>query len=340
MPITIQTQDLAQYPVTNLKSKAHLLNGIVKVESYNFSVTENIWGDDKINPGIMQVLHAAFQNHWNVSLSPDLIWQTICHGVAVHIKENAEKLRNKFVNFDGKKEIIIQANDFTKGDHNNNWQRLFPEFESAIKDYIGDKTDLLVANFSTTTPLLKACNQVMLMDGMSKYLDYTVMTKCGIPAITLTGEVGDWKDIADRVRKLEALDIGLEFWTKHLIPFVDQFVAAFENPDLSFWKSIYKFQSHSGTENVSGQVTALYPYLLVKSNTYIQSKFDAFIETKMVFAFGVSTNQIPATVSDVPFVWDYLGKEIFMTFRAGVLGTAIENETSKPVFGWIVSEMV
>jgi hypothetical protein len=39
----------------------------------------------------------AYTQHHGLVLSPDVIWNTIASGAAVHIKQNAEAMRDKFV---------------------------------------------------------------------------------------------------------------------------------------------------------------------------------------------------------------------------------------------------
>ena len=54
----------------------------------------------------------AFYDHLPLILTPDIIWYCISNGLAIHINENSEELRKKFVNHNGKKELIVVRNDF------------------------------------------------------------------------------------------------------------------------------------------------------------------------------------------------------------------------------------
>lgn len=66
-------------------------------------------------PGIVSVftkqnlfakaVHSAFFDHHPLILSPDIIWLTIAQGLAHHIDQNAETLRDKFVYHEGKKDL-------------------------------------------------------------------------------------------------------------------------------------------------------------------------------------------------------------------------------------------
>lgn len=48
----------------------------------------------------------AFKEHRPLIISPDHIWLLILQAFAVHVRQNAEELRHKFVAHDGKKELI------------------------------------------------------------------------------------------------------------------------------------------------------------------------------------------------------------------------------------------
>ena len=52
---------------------------------------------------ILQGFYSAYENHLPICLTPDIIWLLIVQGFSQHVNYNAEKLREKFVNFEGKK---------------------------------------------------------------------------------------------------------------------------------------------------------------------------------------------------------------------------------------------
>jgi len=53
--------------------------------------------------GLFATIFEAFAKHYNLALKPDHLWQVILEGFAIHVKNNAEELRSKFVSFEGKK---------------------------------------------------------------------------------------------------------------------------------------------------------------------------------------------------------------------------------------------
>jgi hypothetical protein len=62
----------------------------------------------------------------------------------------------------------------------------------------GNVRELVECNFSCTGPVELTASQVALMDAMSPYFHYEMLCICGIPEVTLTGTVDDWKKVKGR----------------------------------------------------------------------------------------------------------------------------------------------
>ena len=180
----------------------------------------------------------AFNDHRRLTLSPDAIWLLIAQGFANHVNANAETLRRRLVNHQGKLEIEVRRDDFVKDSPENPWPEVFEEFAAHIRRHIGEEThELLRPTFSTTGPTEQAAADIVLLDTMQSYFDYVLLSFCGIPAITLEGTVADWQSIARRARDLARFDLG--WWIDVLTPILDQFVeAASGRADRRFWQSI------------------------------------------------------------------------------------------------------
>ena len=79
-----------------------------------------------------------------------------------------EKLRTKFVSFDGMKELFVNTDTygFEKGKQND-WTKVFSNFSKQIKEYIGEGNySNLIPKFTTTTPLSTAIHELGLMNAM------------------------------------------------------------------------------------------------------------------------------------------------------------------------------
>jgi hypothetical protein len=279
-------------------------------------------------------VHEAFAHHYPLTLSPDDVWIAIIQAFAIHVSENSEALRGQFVRHEGKAVLRVRRDNFVKGSPENDWPGCFMEFSNQIAGYIGKKRDLVVSAFSTTGPVEWAVSEVVLMGAMKNYFDYRVMTKCGIPEITLLGSTEDWKFL--RLRASQFSEFDLDWWTKELIPVLDHFVRASEGrPDPRFWEGIYKEQSMSGGDRINGWISVFFPYL-VQNKVY--SRNNDLLGTRN---WGVTADQFPGGMTEVPFTWEYLGSEIQMGFAGGFVGIHQEEDSLavRPVLGWTVTEI-
>lgn len=292
-----------------------------------------------MNP-FVGAIHHAYEDHFPLVLSPDDVWTVIAQGFATHVNENTEALRDRFVRHQGQEVLKVRRDSFVKGSPNNDWQGCFGEFSDQIADRIGKQRDLLVADFLTTGPIEQAATEVILMGAMKGYFKYEVHTKCGIPNVTLLGPTADWKIIRRRAEQFTEYD--LEWWTKALLPVLDQFVAASSgNPDMNFWQQLYKVYNGSGGATVSGHVNAFFPYLHREpwgehAEVYVNKHVGV---SKDMAWTGPGINNFPLGMTKVPFVWDYLGTRIDMNFAGGFVGIAQDPETLavSPAIGWTVS---
>ena len=190
---------------------------------------------------LVQAVHLAYSDHLPLNLSPDMIWYAISSGVACHINLNAEQLRDKFVNHQGKKRIEVRRDDFVIN-RPNPWNEVIDEF--CVK--IGENTkteiaDTMQANFSTTSKDARVVSQIVLMDAMQKYFEYYFSTLCGIPEIRLSGDKQDWEKLKAKAKTVSEIIPELDAWWKALMPIVQQFIDVFDDKvDEKFWNEIYK----------------------------------------------------------------------------------------------------
>lgn len=282
-----------------------------------------------IKNGFLNTIHTAFDQHLPLVLSPDDVWVAIAQGFANHVNANAEDLRYMFVQHEGKKNIEIQRDGFRKGSPDNDWMGGFSEFSDKIAEYIGKKRDLIVSEFSTTGLVERAASEVVLMDAMQSYFSYSCRTACGIPNVTLLGTVEDWSKVEAKAAALS--EFKCEEWIKVLSPVLAQFTAAAQgNPDLTFWKSIYKDGGGSGGPYVSGWVNAFFPYLAKGRKNRDLSGTN----------YCNHTDAYPSGLSSVPFVWHYFATDYEMQFLGGFVGMSQDPSTLavRPALGWAVAD--
>eukprot|EP01084_Bolivina_argentea_P206380 352385_1 len=78
--------------------------------------------------GFIIAIEIAYFLHYPLKLSPSHIWLLITQSIGMHINANAEKLRDKFVHHQGKKDLIVRRPDFVKGSPNNKWHEVIQQF--------------------------------------------------------------------------------------------------------------------------------------------------------------------------------------------------------------------
>lgn len=296
------------------------------------------WTRSPMNP-FLGTLHAAFDQHYPVAISPDDVWLCIAQGFALHVNANAGELRKQFVAHEGKL-LLTHENKYTKGSPDNDWTESFSWFSDQIRERVGKKRDLIVSGFSTTGPIEKAASEIVLMEAMQHFFEYRELTLCGIPQVTLLGTVDDWKSI--RTRTMALSEFGLTWWTDSLIPVLDQFIlAAQDKPNMDFWPSFYKWENGSGGPHISGFVNRFFPYIKDKDAKDYTRKNPMLSETVGNRYRGLGVDNFPIGLSVVPFTWDYYGTEYNMEFLGGFTGT-VQNPHSLEVqtaIGWAVRDV-
>jgi hypothetical protein len=309
-------------------------------------------------PGFHTLLAAAdlaYRRHLPLVLTPDAIWLTVAQGFARHLNNHAATLRKRFVAHEGPAVIAVRRDDFVRGAAENPWAEVWPAFSEQIKGHIGAGSHgLIVADFSTTGATERAASEVVLMDGMQSYFSYRFVTRCGIPAVTLEGTVGDWEEVHRRVGRLAPFD--LKWWTDAVQPITAEFVRAAQGrPTRSFWKGLYKEEDSSGGPYVSGWLVRLLPYLKRRAfkcrvpgdySTGYRTPWETTARNFLLeeppgegrLFHGVTHDALPSSASLVPFVWDYLGTDYDYQFVAGVLTITQDRGTGavRPRVGWAV----
>jgi hypothetical protein len=351
-PVTIG-KELLPTEKANVSIEKLLGTSIESCDTYQVDVVEQ--------PGFHSLIAAAnlaYQHHFPLVLSPDILWLTLAQGLANHVNNHAEKMRHRFVAHEGKKLIQVRRDDFVKGSPENPWAEVWPEFSSAIQKAIGLENHALILNdFSTTGSTERAASEVVLMDCVQSYFDYEFITMCGIPEITLEGTVEDWEKIHEKVQQLAQFD--LKWWTDDVRQITAEFVRAAQgDANQPFWRAVYKKQDGSGGPYTSGWLMRLLPYLkqrefkLARKGDY-KSGYHTPWQTTLKNPWvgkpllqgperfgGITDCQLPASASQVPFVWDYLGQKFDYRFVAGVLTVTQEKESRaiRPRIGWAVRQ--
>lgn len=293
----------------------------------------NYTGRAICNSSVHQLYSAvglAFHQHRPLVLSPDIIWLTIAQGLSAHINQDPEKHRDKFVSHQGQKQITIRRDDFVPGTLENPWQETFTEFGLAIREDIGNSLyQLIVSNFSTTGAVERAASEIALMETVSAFFSYDLVTLCGIPRVTLEGTVLDWVELAAKVDSLQKF-CDTEFWVPALQNIAKQLVNTAEGEvDRSFWLDMYKVDNMSGGPYIDGWISHLIPYV------------NGGEKNPCLRGGSITESQMPTGISKVPFVWDNLGEQTQYEFLSGMVAVQQNPDTLalRPKIGWAVRKL-
>lgn len=276
-------------------------------------------------------IHLAFETHRPLLLTPDAVWLCIAQGLATHVDQNAETLRARLVRHAGKLELEERRDDFVPGSPDNDWPAAIAGLTAKIREHLGGRADLFVADFSTTGPLERTASQVALMGAMRQYFSYSVATMCGIPEITLAGRPEDWASIRRRIAAFAELD--LEWWTKKLDPVMAKIEATSRGTiDREFWKALYKIDRASGGDRSCGWINTLFPYV---GDPPRRSSFPPVDAGPFQ---GHKLSDYPAGRTRVPFTWRILDERVAMELVAGLFGVTEDDAGRLGVTaGWLVA---
>ena len=226
-------------------------NEPLEILHYNFDTEETQFFNYK-KKSLIAGLVLAYKNHYPITISPDMIWILILQGYSRFMEKYFELVREKYVHFEGKKNICInRLGIFPEEATKETWEGIINEIVEEIEKHIGKEiSSNLQSDFSTTNPVTLATSQVSIMSAMKQYFVFKVlMGGCGISSITLEGSLDDWKKIKSKLEFLSSK--ALKWWTKHLIPIIDNIIETKEYYDknkkinnelIDFWKGMIKLK--------------------------------------------------------------------------------------------------
>jgi hypothetical protein len=157
------------------------------------------------NVPILEGFYTAHTNHYPIRIKPDDIWLLIVQAFSHHVNINSESLRNMFVNFSGKKRLVVK---YPLSDISLVNKKILEDFSEQInkqmKQYLGEKLlNILTPNYSTTDYDSLIVCKISIMGAFKKFFDYTMdLCGCGIPYIILEGTADDYEKIKSKAQFL------------------------------------------------------------------------------------------------------------------------------------------
>ena len=326
-----------------VENQYHLDNYCVLGASPNF-YTSKVYTKGINN--ILQGFYSAYENHLPIRLTPDIIWLLIVQGFSHHVNYNSKELREKFVNFEGKKklEIIIPKYHSYKQMKSEDYAELFENLTEKIKENVGEELiNTIDFNFSTSNEITKVVGYASIMSSLKKFFEFRGFCHmCNYPYIILEGKLEDWESILKKTKDLSKYD--LERWTSMLeIPLKEIIETKKGNINKQFWKSIlypdkidekieideYKYKTIQ-VDGINGWLLTFFPYYIDGYFRYTNS-----IKTKDLW-------RIPEKILKTPLLMksDDEG-ETPMIIYSGFLGMKVDKEKNNLVtaeIGWYVKE--
>ena len=288
--------------------------------------------------GLVDVAATAYNQHHDLVWRPDDVWQAILTQFSLYVMNNAEALRDKFVDFQGKRELtILTVGTLYTVDFGDIAKRMVDE--QIIKN-IKDPTiaEWILPKFTTTTNNDRIVASVTMMATLKEYFQYSVMTLCGLPSITLLGSVDDWKLLRHRVDRLLEFDNqggDMNKWHRLLTGVLDEFIKTKSGvANIEFWQKMYDFYSGSGTESISGWISVF--AVFDKDGIWHGDKTKHPRRTKSDWPV-IETSLVPSGAISVPVHIDDNGVEYEGCMMAGQFAFDGEGTSVRPRSDWCIA---
>ena len=277
----------------------------------------------------------AYAKHYPITLSPDIVWLLILQGFSRFVDFNAEKLREHFVKFEGKKKIKVVCDIHSPECSRKHWEQVISQFCDEISKDIGkDLINNITPNFTTTTQTSLTACQLTIMATFKKYFWYdAVGATCGIPYVILEGTLEDWKKVKEKCRVLAENQLP---WADKLDSIIDEFINAKEGKiNKEFWRTMVRRKDGTGSYDpdiYTGWFTYFFPY------NELGNYFNGRIRT---------TTKTATELLTCPLTLDVVGLDgltIIATYNlnllSGFVGVSQDPKTLslKPEIGWIVED--
>ncbi|KAM9985542.1 hypothetical protein ACTFIZ_009090 [Dictyostelium cf. discoideum] len=316
---------------------------INSIENQNIKVLKSSFNNEKLNNikrfGSNSFIFSAWVSynlHHHLSIKPDNIWMAIQTQFSLYVKKNSEQLREKFVDFKEKKSIIIKTkNPILDAPFDEITIEISNQIQSLIKD--PSLKDWIIPNFTTTKESDKVAFSIVLMSTLKDYFKYTIQTACGLPQVTLHGEVNDWINLKERVlclKKFDLIDKQMTRWCKFLIPIMDKFIeSANGNLDIKWWNQIANLHQKSGGPFLTGWISSFCVFDDLGNFEIKSSKTEIDSEWPIVNCTKISKGFVSAPIQLI----DSDGTEYSSNIYAGHIASEIQDDSIIiPLIDWLI----
>jgi len=310
-----------------------------KIETLHYSFET---GEEKFNEAgdcsFIEAYRIAYLHHFPIVINPNFFWLMILQGFSKHmeIKDNSERNRYKFVNFEGRENIVININIDLNRASDDQWQILIDKLlKETLKKININKNILntLTKKFSTSTREEEIAINVTFLSIFKKYFEFSMNGTCGISKITIEGTIEDWKLLFKKVIEIGNLDEEITFWTNEIKKIIQKIINTLETrrPDIEFFKNMVQNTDRSQKcqpDLINGWIAKFIPY--DKDNNKCDFNSPNFK--------GITIEQIPSQIVILPFNFIYLSQKYELEIYSGFFGVSQDEKTLeiRPVIGYAI----
>ena len=338
--------------IFSVDENAAILGIKKKIYHCSSDIKSNKYIDELDGLNVIKGYYKAYVNHIPICVTPDILWMLIVQGFSRHIDLNAEKLRAKFVEFQGQKEITVSGDEYSIEDiTKEGWERTFNEFVEQIREKMGNHMiDLLTPNFTTTTPTIQVSSQIAIMSAFKSYFKFLrLYGGCGFPFIKLEGTLSDYMQLKNKIQGLMGFEI--DDWIKELIIIVDKIIETKNGKiDKKFWENILKnvdvIEPRGSGEltkvtKIDGWLLNFYPY--IKINRMFTETIERRFNFNQPLDIKGEIEKFPEEFIEAPLTMYNVrtGEKTELGVKTGILGVVQEKDgIVKAEIGWYISNKI
>jgi len=269
-----------------------------------FYIEDNFNGEYS-HKNYLEYMLAAWDSHWGIIISPDIIWYTLQCELTSVVATHSETYRNLFTTSDKKEEILVYSDSPTVMPLEALVQALVEKIPSDVKAFLPE--------FSTSTKRSSLARYAAFCDMVSPYYSYG-MFMCGFPAIDVRGDSSDWQKLRASWKELGKLFTKHQEYIARVDGVLEQICASLN--DAKFWMRMFHI-SHCGSGH---------EYLV---SGWISDLFEQLPDLKKVDNF-------PSHISTVAYTQVNIKKDYEM--KQGLISSRKEGGFLIPDFGHIIYE--